>query len=202
MGIFSRSTSNTAGNTATFDAPTNAIADITGDYTLDPSHTRVGFSARHAMVTTVRGQFTDFSGTAHIDTANPAASSVTVTIKGESIDTGNADRDGHLRSGDFFENDAHPDITFVSTNVERDGDDWIVTGDLTIKGVTKSVTIPFEFTGSAQDPFGNVRVGFEGATTVNRSDWGITWNAALETGGVLVSEKIKLEFDVSAIKNA
>ncbi|GAA1952316.1 YceI family protein [Nocardioides panacihumi] len=194
MGIFNKGDD--------FDAPTTVVEDLTGDWTLDPSHTRIGFSARHAMVTTVRGQFTKFEGTAHIDSANPASSTVSVTIKGDSIDTGNADRDAHLRSGDFFENEAYPDVTFVSTRVERDGDDWAVTGDLTIKNVSKPVTIVFEPTGSAKDPFGNTRAGFEGTATINRKDWGITWNAALETGGVLVSDKIKLEFDVSAIKNA
>jgi len=187
---------------STFDAPTSAVDDLSGDYTIDPAHTRLGFSARHAMVTTVRGQFQDFAGTAHIDTANPAASSVALTIQTASIDTGVADRDGHLKSGDFFDAEANPEITFVSTKVERDGDDWAITGDLTIKGVSKPVTIDFESTGSARDPFGNLRVGFEGSTSINRKDWGLTWNAALETGGVLVSEKIKLEFDVSAIRNA
>ncbi len=176
--------------------------DIAADYTIDPSHTRLGFTARHAMVTKVRGQFEDFSGTAHVDTAEPGNSRVELTIKTASVLTGNADRDGHLRSADFFDAEANPEITFVSTDVSRDGGEWTITGDLTIKGVTNSVTIPFEETGTAQDPFGNVRVGFEGAVTVNRKDWGLTWNAALETGGVLVSEKIKLEFDVSAIKNA
>lgn len=199
MGIFSKKDTEPA---ASFDAPTTAIEDITGDYTLDIAHTRIGFSARHAMVTTVRGAFKEFEGTAHIDAANPADSSVTLTIKAESIDTGNADRDGHLRSGDFFEDTAHPVITFASTKVEKDGDDWAVTGDLTIKGTTKPVTVLFEQTGSAKDPFGNTRVGFEGAATINRTEWGLTFNAPLETGGVLVSEKIKLEFDVSAIKSA
>jgi polyisoprenoid-binding protein YceI len=196
MGIFSK------GSTDDFDAPTAVVEDLTGDWTIDPAHTRIGFSARHAMVTTVRGQFKEFEGTAHIDGANPAGSTVSVTIKGESIDTGNADRDGHLRSGDFFENETYPDITFVSTKVERDGSDWAVTGDLTIKGVSKPVTVVFEPTGSAQDPYGNIRAGFEGAATLNRKDWGLTYNAALETGGVLISDKVKLEFDVSAIKNA
>jgi polyisoprenoid-binding protein YceI len=196
MGIFSKKAAEAEG----FDAPTSVIDDLTGDYTIDTSHSYIGFSARHAMVTTVRGKFSDFSGTGHIDTANPANSTVSVTITGASIDTGNADRDAHLRSGDFFENEAYPDITFVSTQVERDGDEWQVTGDLTIKGVSKPVTIVFEQTGSAKDPFGNTRVGFEGTTSVNRKDWGITWNAALESGGVLVSDKVKLEFDISAIK--
>nr|WP_224275760.1 MULTISPECIES: YceI family protein [Nocardioides] len=175
---------------------------LTGDYTIDASHSRLGFSARHAMVTTVRGQFGDFDGAAHVDAENPAASSVALTIRAASIATGTADRDGHLTSGDFFDVENHPELTFTSTSVERDGTEWTITGDLTIKGVTKSVTIPFEETGTAVDPFGNTRVGFEGATTINRKDWDLTWNAALETGGVLVSEKIKLEFDISAIKNA
>ena len=154
------------------------------------------------MVTTVRGQFTEFSGTAHVDAADPAASRVELAIQTASIDTGVADRDAHLRSADFFNADENKEIRFVSTQVERDGDDWVITGDLTINGVTKAVTVPFELTGSAQDPFGNVRIGFEGGTAISRKDWGVTWNAALETGGVLVSDKVKLEFDVSAIRNA
>ncbi|MEQ6902180.1 YceI family protein [Nocardioides sp. YIM 152588] len=181
---------------------TAALADISGDYTIDATHTRLGFVARHAMVTKVGGAFKDFSGTAHIDTANPAASSVSLTIQAASIDTGVADRDGHLASGDFFDAETYPELTFVSTAVARDGDVWAITGDFTVKGVTRPLTIEFEEGGSAKDPFGNLRVGFEGSTTINRKDWGLTWNAALETGGLLVSEKIKLEFDVSAIRNA
>ncbi|WP_457207816.1 YceI family protein [Nocardioides sp. P5_C9_2] len=188
------------------DAPgVVAVADagstITGDYVIDPSHSRLGFSARHAMVTTVRGDFTDFDGTARIDAENPGLSHVALTLHTASINTGSADRDGHLRSGDFFDTEAYPEITFTSTSVERDGTDWTITGDLAIKGITRPVTIAFEENGTAQDPFGNLRIGFEGATTINRKDWDLTWNAALETGGVLVSEKIKLEFDVSAIKS-
>jgi polyisoprenoid-binding protein YceI len=185
-----------------FDASTTAIADVTGDYTIDTSHSRLGFTARHAMVTKVRGQFGDFTGTARIDTAEPQNSSVTLNIKTASIDTGSADRDGHLRSADFFDAETYPEMTFVSNDVSRDGNEWTIGGDLTIKGIAKPVTIEFEETGSARDPFGNLRVGFEGSTTINRKDWGLTWNAALETGGVLVSEKIKLDLDVSAIQNA
>ena len=196
MSIFSRKTETPA---ATFDAPTAAVEDLTGDYTIDPTHTRLGFSARHAMVTTVRGQFKEFSGTAHVDAETPANSKVELTIDPGTVNTGTADRDGHLRSADFFDADNFKEITFVSTQVERDGDDWVITGDLSIKGETKPVTINFEPTGSAKDPFGNLRIGFEGGTTINRKDWGLTWNAALETGGVLVSEKVKLDFDVSAI---
>jgi polyisoprenoid-binding protein YceI len=184
-----------------FDPATTVVDDIAGDYTIDAAHTRLGFSARHAMVTTVRGAFKDFQGTAHVDTATPANSKVDVTIQTASIDTGVEDRNAHLRSGDFFEVEQFPTITFTSTDVERDGDDWTITGDLTIKGTTQQVTIEFESTGSARDPFGNLRIGFEGRTTISRKDFGLTWNAALETGGVLVSDKIKLEFDISAIAN-
>ena len=187
---------------STFDTPTAAVSDIAGDYTIDTSHSRLGFVARHAMVTKVRGQFGGFEGTARIDTATPAGSAVDLTIDVASIDTRSADRDGHLRSGDFFDAETYPTIRFVSTDVSRDGTDWTIAGDLTIKDVTRPVTVEFEETGSARDPFGNLRVGFEGETTINRKDWGLTWNAALETGGVLVSEKIKLEFDISAIRSA
>ncbi|GAB4008639.1 YceI family protein [Nocardioides ultimimeridianus] len=179
-----------------------AIDSLTGDYTLDTAHSRLGFVARHAVVTKVRGQFTDWSATAHVDAENPAASSVKVTINPASVSTGSADRDGHLTSPDFFETEKFPEWTFVSTAVSRDGSEWTITGDFTIKDVTKPLTITFEETGSAKDPFGNIRVGFEGSAELNRKDFGLTWNAALETGGVLVSEKIKLEFDISAIKNA
>jgi polyisoprenoid-binding protein YceI len=178
------------------------LTDLAGAYTIDPSHSRLGFNARHAMVTKVRGQFHEFEGTAHVDTQTPANSTVEVSIKVESINTGSPDRDNHLRSADFFDVEQYPTWTFRSTEVSRDDDEWTITGDLTIKDVTKPVTIEFEETGSAVDPFGNVRVGFEGSTTINRKDWGLTWNAALETGGVLVSEKVKLEFDISAIRNA
>ncbi|WP_122819094.1 YceI family protein [Nocardioides pantholopis] len=199
MSIFGRKTA----TETVFDAGTSAVSDLTGDYTIDSSHSYIGFSARHAMVTTVRGAFKEFEGTAHLDTTNPAASSVRLVIQTASIDTGSADRDGHLVSADFFDAAAHPEIVFVSTAVEKvDDDTWAVTGDLSLHGVTKSLTIAFDETGSAQDPFGNLRVGFEGGTAINRKDWGLTWNAALETGGVLVSEKIKLDFDISAIKSA
>ncbi|QCX26200.1 YceI family protein [Nocardioides jishulii] len=198
MNFFKRSKS----DESTFDAPTHVVDDLSGTYTIDASHSHLGFSARHAMVTTVRGQFGAYEGTAVVDTTTPANSSVTITIQTASIDTSSEDRDGHLRSADFFDSETYPTITFTSTDVKREGSDWEITGDLTIKGVTKSVTIPFEETGSAQDPFGNTRIGFEGSTSINRKDWGLTWNAALETGGVLVSEKIKLDFDISAIKNA
>jgi polyisoprenoid-binding protein YceI len=196
MGLFNRTKDETVSET-----PSVAVENISGDYTIDPSHTRIGFSARHAMVTKVRGHFDEFEGSAHVDTVTPANSSVTVTIQAASVTTGNEQRDGHLKTPDFFDIANYPQITFVSTNVERDGAEWDITGDLTINGVTKSVTVPFEETGSAKDPFGNTRVGFEGDITIDRTEWNLSFNAALETGGVLVSEKVKLEFDVSAIAN-
>lgn len=172
-----------------------------GTYAIDASHSRIGFVARHAMVTKVRGSFNEFEGSGVFDVANPAASSLQLTIQAASIDTRNADRDGHLRSNDFFDMETYPTITFVSTAVEAAGSDvYRVTGDLTIKGVTKPVTVELEYTGQATDPFGNQRIGFDGSTTINRKDWGVTWNAALETGGVLVSEKVTLEFEVSAVR--
>lgn len=177
----------------------SAITAPSGTYTIDPTHSRIGFVARHAMVTKVRGSFNEFEGSGQLDASNPANSSLQLSIKAASIDTRNPDRDGHLRSNDFFDMEKHPLITFASTSIANNGQTFSVTGDLTIKGVTKQITVDFEYTGTAVDPFGNTRIGLEGSTTVNRKDWGITWNAALDAGGVLVSEKITLEFDVSAI---
>ena len=173
----------------------------TGTYTIDPAHSRIGFVARHAMVTKVRGSFNDFEGSGHFDAEDPTKSQLQLTIQASSIDTRNADRDGHLRSNDFFDMETYPEITFVSTRVERvDDENYQVTGDLTIKGVTKPVTVDFEYSGAAVDPYGNNRIGLEGRTTVNRKEWGVNWNAPLEAGGVLVGEKVTLEFEVSAIR--
>src|ERR1700745_2387955 len=178
-----------------------ALTELTGTYTIDPAHSRIGFVARHAMVTKVRGAFNEFDGTATLDGANPANSAARVTIKAASIDTRNEQRDGHLRSNDFLAMEQYPEITFVSTGVREAGENGFeLTGDLTIKGVTNSITIPFTFEGLATDPFGNQRAGFEGSVVINRKDYGITWNAALEGGGVLVRDKVTLEFEVSAIK--
>ncbi|MQA03832.1 MAG: polyisoprenoid-binding protein [Streptosporangiales bacterium] len=176
-------------------------ADLTGDYDLDVAHTRLGFVARHAMVTKVRGSFREFEGHLHIDTADPTKSTGTLRIVTASIDTGVEQRDEHLRSNDFFDMPSYPEITFVSTGIEHvEADTYQVTGDLTIKDTTKAVVFDVEFTGSAVDPMGNHRLGFEATATVNRKDWGITWNAPLEAGGVLVSDKITLDIDISAIQ--
>ena len=173
-----------------------------GTYVIDPSHTEVGFVARHAMVTKVRGYFRAVEG--QIVVADEFAnSSATATMKVDSVDTGNGDRDGHLKSADFFDAENTPEITFVSTGIKDvKGDEFTLVGDLTIKGITKPVELEAEFNGAATDPFGNARIGFSAETEVEREDWGLTWNAALESGGVLVSKKITLALDVSAIKQA
>ena len=176
---------------------------LTGEYSLDPAHTQIGFIARHAMVTKVRGTFDDFVGTGYFDAEDPSKTHLELTVQVASVDTRNADRNKHLRTNDFFDAPNHPEIHFVSTAVEAtDSDHYRVTGDLSIKGVTKSVSVDFEFTGAARDTYGNDRVGFEGSTVVNRKDWGVNFNAPLEAGGVLVSEKITLEFEISAIKKS
>ncbi|MEU3276764.1 YceI family protein [Streptomyces antibioticus] len=200
MGIFGRKNDT---ETATATAVNPELAALTGEYTIDPSHSSLGFVARHAMVTNVKGTFLDFSGSLHLDGTDPSLSTASLDVTMDSIDTGSADRDGHLKSADFFRTDEFPTMTFRSTSAEAlGGDDYRITGDLSILGVTRPLTIDLEFNGSAKDPFGNERVGFEGKAELLRSEWGLTWNAALETGGVLVSDKIKLSFDISAIKNA
>ncbi|MEU6180628.1 YceI family protein [Streptomyces coeruleorubidus] len=199
MSIFTRQDT----ETATTDAAQPELAALTGDYTIDPAHSTLGFVARHAMVTNVKGSFQDFTGTLHLDGTDPSLSTASLDVVMDSIETGNADRDGHLKSSDFFKADEFPAMTFRSTKAESlGGDDYRITGDLTILGTTRPLAIDLEFNGAAKDPFGNERVGFEGKAEILRSEWGLTWNAALETGGVLVSDKIKLNFDISAIRNA
>ena len=168
-----------------------------GTFTIDPTHSRIGFSARHAMVTKVRGSFNEYSGSG---TVKDGVASLTVDITASSIDTRNADRDGHLQSPDFFDVAKFPKITFASTSIKDAGAEKVVVeGNLTIRDVTKPISIEFEYTGTATDPYGNARYGFEGVAEINRKDFGLTWNAALETGGLLVSENVKLEFEISAI---
>ncbi|MFI8207061.1 YceI family protein [Streptomyces sp. NPDC085937] len=200
MGLFGRKDND---NGTTDSAVSPDLAALTGEYTIDPAHTTIGFVARHAMVTNVKGSFKDFTGTLQLDGSDPSRSTATLDVVMDSIDTGNADRDGHLKSADFFKTDEFPTMTFRSTKAEAlGGDDYRITGDLSILGTTRPITIDLEFNGAAKDPFGNERVGFEGRTEILRSEWGLTWNAGLETGGVLVSDKIKLNFDISAIRKA
>ena len=182
-------------STQTITAPT-----LTGDYDVDVAHSRLGFAAKHAMVTTVRGSFKDFTAELHLDEDDVANSTAKVTIQTASIDTGNQMRDDHVRNTDFLEVETYPTITYVSTKAEQvDDDNYVLHGDLTIKGVTKPVTIELEKTGAADDPWGNFRVGFEGKAKINRSDFGVSFNMPLG-GGVVVSEKVTLEFDIAAVR--
>ena len=171
-----------------------------GTWALDPTHTRIGFVARHMMVTKVRGSFHDFS--AEIEIADdPLTSELRAEVQMAPIDTGNADRDGHLRTNDFFDIEQHPTMRLVSTGFEGRGDSYVMHADLTIKGVTKPVDFELEFDGVGQDPWGGTRAGFTATATINRKDWGIEWNAPLETGGVLVGEKVQIELDLQLVKS-
>jgi len=181
---------------------TTTLTELTGAYVLDTAHTRIGFVARQAMVTKVRGHFDEFEGGTRLDGDDPSKSSAQLTIKAKSIQSSNDLRDEHLRSH-FLDIANHPTITFTSTGVEQVNEtSFKVTGDLTIRGVAKPVTVDFELTGAENDPSGNFRVGFEGQATINRKDWGASWNAVVEGGGILVSEKVTLEFDIAAIRQS
>ncbi|AEH09063.1 MULTISPECIES: YceI family protein [Protofrankia] len=182
--------------------PGTAIENLTGTWTIDPAHSRFGFAVRHAMVATVRGSFRSFEGTLHLDGFRPTASHATISINTDSIDTGNSDRDTHLRSPDFLDADTHPTITFTGTGIKPgdDPDSYVVTGDLTIHGTTHVVEVAVEFQGSAVDSFGNSRVGFAATSSLSRKDFGLTWNAPLEAGGVLIGDKVKIDVDISAIR--
>ncbi len=177
-------------------------ADLTGTWTIDAAHSTVGFAVKHAVVATTRGKFTVYEGGATIDAANPEASTIWVDIDAASVDTGNEQRDGHLKSADFWNAETNPKITYRSTAVKVDGDKIVTTGDLTIGGNTAPVDITWEFGGVAKDPWGNTKAGFEGTAVVSRSEWGITWNAALETGGFLIADKVKLVLEIEAGKSA
>jgi polyisoprenoid-binding protein YceI len=173
-----------------------------GTWTLDPSHTEASFTVRHAGISKVRGTVAVTSGTITV-AEDLALSGVTATLDPSTIATGDANRDGHLKgSTDFFDLEKFGEWTFASTAVRADGEDYVVAGDLTINGVTKPVELATEFGGSATDPFGNQRAGFSASVTISRKEFGITWNAALEAGGVLVSDKVVINLEISAIKQA
>ena len=171
-------------------------------YTIDPAHSNAQFTVRHMMISNVRGGFRSVTGTISYDAGQPGDSTVEATIDGSSINTGDEQRDGHLKSADFLDVQQFPAITFKSKKVESAGSDELrVTGDLTIHGVTKQVVLQVEGpTPENKDPFGNVRIGLSATTKIKRSDFGLTWNATLETGGILVGDDIKIDIDVSAIK--
>ena len=168
-------------------------------YSIDPAHSDVSFSVRHMMFAKVRGHFRKFSGTIHLDEANLAGSSVEAEIESASVDTGMADRDKHLKSPDFFDVEKFPKLAFKSSKVEGKGDHFKVTGQLSLHGVSKDVTLDVERTGSGKDPWGNTRQGFAAKGSLLRKDFGLGWNQALEAGGVLVGDKIELEFEVQAL---
>lgn len=177
-------------------------APAAGRYVIDAGHTNVGFVAKHLMVTKVRGQFSELDGVVTI-AEEPLASTVEVTIQTASIDSRSDDRDGHLRSPDFLDVEAFPTIRFTSTGVRHTGGrDFEVDGELTVKDVTRPVTLQMELDGVAQDPWGGHRMAFSARTEIDREDWGLTWNVALETGGVLVSKKVKLEIEGQAVLDA
>ena len=177
------------------------LAATTGTWEIDPTHSTIGFVARHAMVAKVRGGFSEFTGTMTLDGADPAKSSAQLTIVASSFSSNNDERDAHVKSADFLDVEQFPTLTFNSTAVTAKGDDeFIVTGDLTIHGVTKPVDVKFELLGTSQDPWGNTRIGFEGKAEISRKEFGLVWNVALETGGVLVGDTVKLEMDVEAVK--
>jgi polyisoprenoid-binding protein YceI len=181
---------------------TTGLEQLTGTYDIDPAHSSLEFAAKHAMVTTVRGRFSDFDGVLHIDGTDPSKSSAEVHVRVGSLDSRSDQRDEHLRSADFFHVEEFPNIDFRSTRAaagKHDGE-YRLWGDLTIRGITREVELELTYTGTAVDPWGKNRVGFEGKTTVNRKDWGLNWNVALEAGGILVSEKVKLIFDIAAVK--
>ena len=181
----------------------SAQSELTGTWSIDPTHSRVGFSSRHAMVTKVRGAFNDVSGTAQLDAKDMSRSQVRVVLQVASVDTRSPQRDAHLRSADFFDAQQHPTIEFDSTAVDEvDENQFIVIGELTIRGVTRTISVPLELLGVDTDPFGQLRAGLEGTRRIDRKDWGVSWNTPLDSGGVLVSDKITLEFELSLVKEA
>jgi len=173
---------------------------------IDPAHSAVEFAVKHMMFTTVRGRFKDVKGTIEVDEKRPDRSSVNVEIGAASIDTGVADRDGHLRSADFLDVANHPSITFRSKRVEgamnKEGDKFKVAGDLTIHGTTIEVVLDCQFEGTGKDPWGGTRGGIRATATIDRRDWGLKWNQALETGGILVGNEVRIELEVQAVKAA
>ena len=174
------------------------VGVTTGTWAVETSHSTATFTVRHAGISKARGTVAITQGTITIG-ADLADLTVTATLDAASIDTKDAGRDGHLKSADFFEVETYPTWTFASTGIRADGDDYVITGDLTIHGVTRSVELATEFNGAATDPFGAARIGVSARTEISRKDFGLTWNAALETGGVLVSDKVKISLEVEAV---
>ena len=175
---------------------------MTNHWDIDVSHSAVHFHVRHMVISKVHGRFAKWSGALQLDTQDLTRSSVEVTIDAASIDTQVADRDAHLKSADFLDVAKYPQLTFRSRKIEKAGAGYLVTGELELHGVKREVVLDAEFAGTGKDPWGNERAGFAAKASLDRRDYGLVWNAALEAGGVLVSEKVTLEFDVSAVRQA
>ena len=173
-----------------------AVSARAASYELDASHSSIGFGVKHMVVSTTKGEFTEYTGGFEYDAADPASLKANATIKVASVNTRNAKRDDHLRNSDFFDVANHPEITFVSKSAEAVGDQVVLTGDLTIKGVTKEIKLPLTVNGPVTDPWGNVRVGLEGKTKINRHDFGITWSKAMDGGGLVVGDEVTLDIVV------
>lgn len=181
--------------------PDPALAALTGEWIIDPAHSRIGFSVRHAMVTTVRGSFTEYQSRLHFDGRDPSRSRAEIVMSTGSVDTGVEQRDAHLIGRDFLDARNYPQMRFVSTTVQLLGSDvYRMTGDLTIKRTTRPVDLDLTYIGHVTDPFGMQRVGFDGTTTINRTEWGLTYSQKLAEGGAMVSEKVRLQFDIAAIR--
>jgi len=178
----------------------SSISDLTpGTWNIDPVHSSVGFVARHLMVSKVRGRFNKFSGTLTI-AEDPLKSKVEASADVSSVSTGDETRDGHLKSADFFDLEKYPTIDLVSTGIDKDGDDYVLHTNLTVNGVTKPVDFELEFEGVSPDPWGGTRAGFEAEAEISRKDWGLEWNMVLETGGLVIGDKVKIEIDAQAVK--
>ena len=169
-------------------------------YALDPAHTTVEFVVRHLMITKVRGRFTTFDGSVELEPGSDLPGAIRATIQAASIDTREEQRDAHLRSADFFDVEKFPTLAFESTRIDGTPDEFMIDGKLTIHGVTRDVSLRGSFEGRANDPWGGVRVGYSAHTTINRKDYGLNWNAALETGGVVVGDEVRIELNVEAIR--
>lgn len=208
MGIFSRRRTatlepgtahpGTADGVATLDP---SLRSLTGEWTIDRPHSRIGFSVRHAMVTTVRGAFADYDSSLYFDGDRPERSSAELVIRVASVDTGVEQRDAHIAGTDFFDARHYPEMTFRSTSTVQSGaGTFLMRGDLTIRDITRPVELQLDYLGSVHDPFGFERAGFDGTTTIDRTEWGLVYNQRLEAGGTMVSEKVRLQFDISAIR--
>ncbi|MFF9021176.1 YceI family protein [Streptomyces eurythermus] len=209
MGIFGRRQTAVsepppalAGATSRGAALDPALQALTGRWTIDRPHSHIGFSVRHAMVTTVRGAFTDYDSMLYFDGAQPSESRADLVIRVASVDTGVEQRDAHIIGADFFDARQYPEMTFHSTStVHEGGGTFRMTGDLTIRDITRPVDLQLDYLGSVLDPFGFERVGFDGTTTIDRTEWGLVYNQRLKAGGTMVSEKVRLQFDISAIRS-